>query len=145
MRQNLRELRRPALTSISFSENLSRSRAVNLMPWSHSLSCRAEWALYFSIFMIAQRSCGCPIPGGVQGHTGWGPILTLYSGNPAHSKWLELVQLLRLPPTQAFLWCCGNRLCCSTAATSWASYLQCLSEVHSSSSLLLCCGQEGKH
>jgi len=35
----------------------------------------------------AQRGCGCPIPGGVQGQAGWGPgqpeLLDLAAGNPA--------------------------------------------------------------
>ena len=36
----------------------------------------------------AQRGCGCPIPGGVQGQVGWGPgqpspVLDLEVGGPA--------------------------------------------------------------
>ena len=36
----------------------------------------------------AQRSCGCPIPGGVQGQVGWGPrhpglVLNVEVGGPA--------------------------------------------------------------
>jgi len=36
----------------------------------------------------AQRGCGCPIPGGVQGHVGWGPgqpgpVLSAEGGGPA--------------------------------------------------------------
>ena len=38
-----------------------------------------EWA--------AQRSCGFPIPGGVQGQLGWGPGQPdLVAGNPAHGR-----------------------------------------------------------
>jgi len=37
------------------------------------------------------KSCGCPIPGGVQGQVGWGPgqsdlVLDLVVGNPAHGR-----------------------------------------------------------
>ena len=36
----------------------------------------------------AQRGCGCPIPGGVQGQVGWGPgqpglLLDMEVGGPA--------------------------------------------------------------
>ena len=36
----------------------------------------------------AQRGCGCPAPGGVQGQTGWGPgqpglVLNVEVGGPA--------------------------------------------------------------
>ena len=39
----------------------------------------------------AQRGCGCPIPGGVQGQVGWGPgqpglVLNVEVGNPACGK-----------------------------------------------------------
>jgi len=35
----------------------------------------------------AQRSCGCPIPGGVQGQVGWGPGQPyILGGSPAHGK-----------------------------------------------------------
>ena len=39
---------------------------------------------------VAQRGCGCPIPGGIQGRTGCGsgqPGLVV--GNPAHSRVVE--------------------------------------------------------
>ena len=37
----------------------------------------------------AQRDCGCPIPGGVQGQVEWGPgqpglVLDMEFGGPAH-------------------------------------------------------------
>jgi len=37
---------------------------------------------------VAQRGCGCPIPGGVQGQVGWGPgqpglVLDMEFGGPA--------------------------------------------------------------
>ena len=47
---------------------------------------------------VAKRSCGCPIPGGVQGQVGWSPgqpdlVLDLTVDKPGHSKWLELDDL----------------------------------------------------
>jgi len=43
----------------------------------------------------AQRGCGCPVPGGVQGQVGWGPgqpglVLNEEVGGPACSRGLEL-------------------------------------------------------
>jgi len=39
----------------------------------------------------AQRSCGCPIPGGVQGQVGWGPKQPdLVGGSPDNSRKLKL-------------------------------------------------------
>ncbi|KAK4816011.1 hypothetical protein QYF61_011001, partial [Mycteria americana] len=36
---------------------------------------------------VAQRSCGCPIPGSVQGQAGWGfEQLGLVEGIPAHGR-----------------------------------------------------------
>jgi len=42
-----------------------------------------------------QGGCGCPIPGGVQGHVGWGPgqpglVLDMEVGDPARGRELEL-------------------------------------------------------
>ena len=39
----------------------------------------------------AQRGCGCPIPGGVEGQVGWGPgqpglVLNVEVGGPAFSR-----------------------------------------------------------
>ena len=40
---------------------------------------------------VAQRSCRCPIPGGVQGQAGWGfEQPGLVGGVPAHARGLEL-------------------------------------------------------
>ena len=38
--------------------------------------------------LAAQRGCGCPVPGGVQGQVGWGPgqpglVLSAEVGGPA--------------------------------------------------------------
>ena len=44
-----------------------------------------------ALAQAAQRSCGCPIPGGVQGQVGWGcGQPDLVSGSPAHGWELEL-------------------------------------------------------
>ena len=42
----------------------------------------------------AQRGCGCPVPGGVQGQVGWGPrqpglVSDMEVGSPACSRWVE--------------------------------------------------------
>ena len=43
---------------------------------------------------VAQRSCGCPIPGGVQDQVGRGPGKPdLVGGIPAHGRGLELDDL----------------------------------------------------
>jgi len=42
----------------------------------------------------AQRSCGRPIPGSIQGQAEWSPRQPeLVSGNPAHGRGLELGDL----------------------------------------------------
>ena len=47
-----------------------------------------------ALAQAAQRSCGCPIPGGVQGQAGWGfGQPGLVGGVPAHGKGLELDEL----------------------------------------------------
>ena len=44
--------------------------------------------------VAAQRSCGCPIPGGAQGQVGWGPGQPeVLGGGPAHGRGLELCDL----------------------------------------------------
>jgi len=35
------------------------------------------------VWIAAQRGCGCPIPGGVQGQAGWGPGQLWEVGGPA--------------------------------------------------------------
>ena len=40
-----------------------------------------------ALAQVAQRSCGCPIPGMVQGQVGWGPGQPdLVGGVPAHGR-----------------------------------------------------------
>jgi len=56
----------------------------------------------------AQRGCGCPIPGGVQGQVGWGPgqpglVLNAEVGSPACSRGVGASWPLRSLPTQAIL------------------------------------------
>jgi len=53
---------------------------------------------------VAQRGCGCPISGGVQGQVGWGPgqpglVAVLEVGNPAKGGEFNFMIL----PTQAIL------------------------------------------
>jgi len=47
----------------------------------------------------AQRSCGCPIPGGIQGQTGWDPGCHLIGGNPALGRGVRTRWSLRSIPT----------------------------------------------
>ena len=51
-----------------------------------------EEVLYYEsgevLEQAAQRACGCPVPGGVQGQVGWGPgqpglVLNVEAGGPA--------------------------------------------------------------
>ena len=47
-----------------------------------------------ALAQAAQRSCGCPTPGGIQGWVGWDPGQPdIVGGNPAHSKGLKLDDL----------------------------------------------------
>ena len=40
---------------------------------------------WYALAQAAQRSCGCPIPGGIQGQVGWGfGQPDLLGGSPAH-------------------------------------------------------------
>ena len=40
---------------------------------------------------VAQRGCGCPLPGSTQGQTGWGSEQAVLEGGvPAYSRGLEL-------------------------------------------------------
>jgi len=56
----------------------------------------------------AQRDCGCPIPGGVQGQVGWGPgqpglVLNVEVGGPACGGGVGASRSLRSLPAQAIL------------------------------------------
>jgi len=47
-----------------------------------------------ALAQAAQGSCGCPIPGGVQGQVGWGSIQPdQVGGSPAHSREFKLGNL----------------------------------------------------
>ena len=59
----------------------------------------------------AQRSCGCPIPGGVQGHVGWGPgqpeLVGATSQPTAEGwKWVSF-KISSNSSHSAILWFCG--------------------------------------
>ena len=61
-----------------------------------------------SVF-FAQKGCGCPVPGGVQGQVRWGPgqsglVLDMEVGGPACSRGVEAWWSLRSLPTQVILW-----------------------------------------
>ena len=55
------------------------------------VGCQGEVLYYESgkeLEQAAQRGCGCPVPGGVQGQVGWGPrqpglVLNVEVGDPA--------------------------------------------------------------
>ena len=45
------------------------------------------WISGRSYLQVAQRSCGCPLPGGIQDQAGWGfEQPGLVSGVPAYSR-----------------------------------------------------------
>jgi len=61
----------------------------------------------------AQRGCGCPVPGGVQGHAGWGPgqpglVLNVRVGGPVCGRGVGDSWCLRPLPTRAILWFCQS-------------------------------------
>jgi len=50
----------------------------------------------------AQRGCGCPVPGGVQGQVGWGPgqpglVLDMAVGSPACGGGCWSLVILEVP------------------------------------------------
>ena len=50
------------------------------------------------IIVLDQKSCECPIPGGIQGQTGWWPrqpdlVSDLVVGNLAHSKGVGMASI----------------------------------------------------
>jgi len=50
----------------------------------------------------AQRGCGCPIPGGVQGQVGWGPgqpglVLSVAVGGPACGWGVVFLMIFEVP------------------------------------------------
>ena len=53
----------------------------------------------------ARRSCGCPLPGSVQGQAGWGfEQPGLVEGVPAHGRGVGTRGSVRSLPTQTNLW-----------------------------------------
>jgi len=76
------------------------------------VGCQGEVLYYESGEMLeqaAQRGCGRPVPGGVQGRVGWGPeqpglVLNVEVGDPAWGGQVGSWWSLRSLPTQAILW-----------------------------------------
>ena len=61
-----------------------------------------------ALAQVAQRSCGCPLPGSVQGQVGWGSEQPgLVEGVPAHGRGVGAEWSVRSLPTQTiqWLWC----------------------------------------
>jgi len=55
-------------------------------------------------FVWEKRSCGCPIPGAVQGQIGWSPEWPpLVKGVPAHGRGVATASSLRFLSTQTIL------------------------------------------
>jgi len=53
---------------------------------------------------VAQRSCGCPLPGSVQGQVGWSSVQPgLVEDVPAHGRGVETRWSLRSLPTLTVL------------------------------------------
>ena len=84
-----------------------------------SVSCWSTWIHYIYVFLYcdsgavleqaAQRGCGCPIPGDVQDHVGWGPgqpalVLNGDTGGRVCGRGLGDSLSLRSLPTRAILW-----------------------------------------
>ena len=65
-----------------------------------------EWASLYceggeALAQVAQRSCGCPLPGSVQGQVGWGlEHPGLVEGVPAHGRGVGTRWSVRSLPTQ---------------------------------------------
>ena len=57
-----------------------------------------------TLAQVAQRSCGCPIPGSVQGQVGQGLLPGLMEGVPAHGRGVGTWWSLRSLWTQTILW-----------------------------------------
>ena len=69
----------------------------------------ASFHIYFSFiffsFVVAQRSCGCPLPGIAQGQVGWSSEQPgLVEDVPAHGRGIGTRWSLRSRPTQTILW-----------------------------------------
>jgi len=57
-----------------------------------------------ALAQVAQRSCGCPLPGSVQGQFGWGfEHPGLVEGVPAHGRGIGTRWALRSLPALAIL------------------------------------------
>jgi len=68
-----------------------------------------HWEGDEALAQAAQRSCGCPIPGGAQGQVGWSPgqpclVPDLEVGDSACGKGVRTWRSLEDLPTQVVLW-----------------------------------------
>jgi len=87
-----------------------RSLPMGVLSW-RNLSLLREWWVAGT---AAQRGCGCPVPGGVQGQIGWCPgqpglVLDMEDGGPAWGRGVGASWSLRSLPTQAILWTFGQK------------------------------------
>jgi len=58
-----------------------------------------------ALAQAAQRSCGCPLPGRIQGQVGWGSEHPgLVEGVPAHGRGAGMRWSIRSLPTQTVPW-----------------------------------------
>jgi len=97
---NIRELIRRSGTTITWSKSdRTRRNGFKLKAGGFSFDARKTFFFFYSEGSEAsaeasQRSCGCPIPGGVQLHIVWGPGHPhLVGRNHTHSRRLELHDL----------------------------------------------------
>ena len=71
------------LLNDSLLGNLKKDLTAAVLVWKVSVLV-GDWGMCFP---LAQRSCGCTIPGVIQGQVGWGPGQPeLVCGSPAHSR-----------------------------------------------------------
>lgn len=92
---------------------LSTVKSVKATQWNAS----GKNIIWHQALMVSQRGRGCPIPGSVQGSTGWGPEQPdLMSGIPVPGRGAGTGWSWRCFPTQTILEYCNNhpvlpRLC----------------------------------
>ena len=73
--------------------------------WSKKKKQKKQILYYETLAQLAQRNCGCPLPGSVQGQARRGfEQPGLVEGVPAHGKGVGSRWSLRSLPTQTILW-----------------------------------------